>query len=89
MSNTDRLAGSELTDDPEKFLALVLDALERLRVKGDFTIPALAGIIACDAEQAAYQAQCALADRAMPSLNLGTDKIKAAIIWQLTQALCS
>lgn len=89
MANLDRLAQSELTDDPEKFLALVLDALERLRIKETFTIPALADIAACDAQQAAYQANCALADRAIPSNNLPPDKLKSAIIWQLTQALCS
>jgi len=89
MTNLDRLAGSELTDDPEKFLALVLDALERLRIKGTFTIPTLAAINACDAQSAAYQANCALADRAIPSNNLPPDKVKSAIIWQLTQALCS
>lgn len=89
MTNLDRLAPSELIDDDEKFLALVLDAIERLRVKGTFTIPALVNIVACDAQQAAYQANCALADRAMPSNNLSPAKIKSAIIWQLTQALCS
>lgn len=89
MKNTDRLAPSELLDDDEKFLAIVLDAIERLRIKDAFTIPALANINACDAETAAYLANCAIADRSLTSLNLGTDKLKAAILWQLNQALCS
>lgn len=89
MRNLDRTPGSELIDDSEKFLALVLDAIQRLRIKGTFTIPNLSTIESCDAQAAAYQAYCALADRAMPSQNLPPDKVKAAIIWQLTQALCS
>lgn len=89
MRNTDRLDPFELIDDSEKFLAVVLDAIERLRIKGTFTIPALATINACDAQQAANLAHCAVADRALPSNNLTPAKLKAAILWQLNQALCS
>lgn len=89
MKNTDRLGPTELLDDDEKFLAMVLDAIERLRIKGTFTIPVLADINACDAETAAYLANCAIADRALASQNSSTSKFKAAILWQLSQALCS
>lgn len=87
VKNTDRLAQSESIDGD--FERLVMDALERLRIKGTFTIPALSTIVACDLETAAYQANCAVQELAMPDQNLPPDKIKAIILWQLTQALCS
>jgi hypothetical protein len=89
MRNTDRLDPFELLSDDQKFFALVIDAIERLRIKGTFTIPELADINACDAQQAAYLANCSIADRALPSENLTPAKQKAAILWQLNEALCS
>lgn len=87
MKNTDNLDQSELLD--ERFLITVLDALERLSEgEGSGEIPSIVDVEACDVAEAAYRANCALADLAIPSNNLGPAKLKALILWQLGEALC-
>lgn len=87
VANTADLGASELLD--EQFLMAVLDSLERLASgEGTGVLPVLADVIACDAERAAINANCALQNIPVPTNNLPAAKIKALILWQLNEALC-
>lgn len=87
VGNTNRTSQTELTDG--RFALVVMDALERLRAAGIIDGVALADVDACDAEVAAYQAFCSVADIAQLSENLPPDKAKAIVLLQLTEALCA
>lgn len=85
--NVNNLAPHELLD--ERFLLVVLDSLSRLQAgEGSGEFPALADANACDAKDAAALANCAVADLAMASDNLEPAKLKALILWMLSEALC-
>jgi hypothetical protein len=87
VGNTNRTSVTELTDG--RFAIVVMDALERLRAAGIIDTTILADVDACDAEIAAYQAYCSIADIAQLSEHLSPDKAKAIVILQLTEAICN
>lgn len=73
--------------DPLKFLFLVADMLEQLRLNPG-TIPALSGIDMCEANDALKMANCATQFVSFPP-NVTPAQLQAVIIQQLNEALCT
>lgn len=86
--NTDNLAPFEEYD--ERDLVLILDSLIRLaNGEGSGEFPDITSDVnACDVQEAAYNARCAIAEKALQSNNLTPAKVKALIFYMLNEALC-
>lgn len=73
--------------DPLKFLFLVLDMIEQLRLNPG-TIPALSGLNMCDAQETLRRGNCATQFVSFPP-NVTTAQLQALILMQLNEALCT
>jgi hypothetical protein len=73
--------------DPLKFLFIVVDMLEQLRTNPG-TLPTLASIDMCDANEALRLANCASQFVTFPP-NVTMEQLQAVIIQMLNEALCS
>lgn len=80
-----RSAAFELND--EQFLLLVIDSLNRKAVAGGAgNFPNVSTYTACDGEEAAHNAKCAL-EFLSPPFNTNVGQLKQIILWQLNQSL--
>jgi len=70
------------------FLALVLDALQRLAVAGVTGFSNLTNSTQCDVDENAHNAYCAANPISLP-IQFNSAEIKALIEWQLGNALCA
>lgn len=73
--------------DSFKFLFLVLDMIEQLRLNPG-TIPALSSINACDAAETLRLANCATQYVTFPP-NVTPAQVQSLILTQLNEALCT
>lgn len=70
------------------FLALVLDALQRLAVAGVEGFTNITQSNQCDVDENAHNAYCAVNAVSLP-IQFNSAEIKALIEWQLGNALCN
>lgn len=80
-----RAADHEMLDVP--FLLAVIDALERKAAGAAGTFRALSLYIACEGEENARNAACAMANIS-PPFQANSAELKQIILWQLGNGLC-
>lgn len=82
---TARGAAFELSD--VQFLLLVIDSLNRKGISTpESDIPNVSDYNACDGEEAAHNAKCAL-EFLSPPFNSNVMELKQIVLWMLNQAL--
>lgn len=70
-----------------QFLLAVIDALERKAQGAAGTFRALSLYLACDGEENARNADCAMGN-ITPPIQANTAELKQIVLWQLGNGLC-
>lgn len=74
--------------EEETFLALVLDSVQRLAVKGVTGFPNLSTAEVCDLDANAHNAYVQVNPVSLP-IQSNSAQLKAYVLWALGQALCA